>query len=104
MTQPFNYYVTIRKGGQEFTTGINGTEAAYELWNQACNFAKAVGAEHCDLWWGETGEVVVGLDDEDEDDNGFDEELFNDNAPIEWNDEELECGFNPYEGCYDWDC
>ncbi len=112
MEHTFEYYITIttRATGEgfntpSFTTGVDGTEAAYDAWRKACDFAEAIGATWCDLWWGETGEVVASLrEDEDEDDLGFDDDLFNDDAPIEWNDEELECGFNPYEGCYDWDC
>lgn len=36
----------------------------------------------------------------------FEVEFYDDGEPeADWDDDEyLELGFNPYEGCYDWDC
>ena len=37
-----------------------------------------------------TGEILLHFEDEDE--------------PVEWDDDYDETGYNPYMGCYDWDC
>ena len=65
------------------------------------HLVEAIGATWCDLWWGETGEVVASLREDDEDDDDadleecLDEDFFEDG---------LEMGFDPYEGNYTWDC
>ena len=108
MEHTFEYYITIttRATGEgfntpSFTVGVDGTEAAYDAWRRACDFAEAIGATWCDLWWGETGEVVASLreDDEDEDDADLEECLDED-----FFEDDLEMGFDPYEGDYTWDC
>lgn len=97
MEHTFEYYITITTTTRDcgfntpsFTTGVDGTEAAYEAFRKACDFAEAIGADYCDLWSGETGEVVASLEDDDED--------------FDCDDADLECGFDPYEGDYTWDC
>lgn len=37
-----------------------------------------------------TGEILLHFEDEGE--------------PVEWDDDYDETGYNPYMGCYDWDC
>lgn len=91
------YYITLVTVADghtsDLTVGFDDTEAAYAAFDKACAFAEAVGVLHCDLWWGDTGETVASLasDEEEDEEPDFDEA-------------DLECGFNPYEGCYDWDC
>lgn len=88
--------VTVTDGHtSDFEVGFDDTEAAYAAFEKACAFAEAIGALHCDLWWGDTGEVVASLpsDEEDEDD-----------SEEEWDDCDLEVGFDPYLGDYTWDC
>lgn len=106
--------VTVTDGHtSDLTVGFDDTEAAYAAFDKACAFAEAVGALHCDLWWGDTGEVVASLasDEEDEDwDDAAWHDTCDDPDPDDpdyepdFDEADLECGFNPYEGCYDWDC
>lgn len=73
---------------------IEGTECAYAAYRKACEFAEIVG-KTVSLVWAETGEVIESSDDDDE--------YVND----DWDDYEPdvdETGFDPYEGCYTWDC
>jgi hypothetical protein len=73
---------------------IEGTECAYSAYRKACEFAEIVG-KTASLVWAETGEVIESSDDDDE--------YVND----DWDDDEPdadETGFDPYEGCYTWDC
>lgn len=104
MEHTFEYYITIttRATGEgfntpSFTVGVDGTEAAYDAWRKACDFAEAIGATWCDLWWGETGEVVASLRDALPENDDEDEDFDCDEA-------DLEMGFDPYEGDYTWDC
>ena len=73
---------------------VEGTECAYSAYRKACEFAEIVG-KTASLVWAETGEVIASSDDEEEDPWDEDEEYLN-------GDEEM--GFDPYEGCYTWDC
>ena len=92
--------VTVTDGHtSDLTVGFDDTEAAYAAFDKACAFAEAIGALHCDLWWGDTGEVVASLASDEEDEDS--EEEYED---FDLDEADLECGFNPYEGCYDWDC
>ena len=73
---------------------VEGTECAYAAYHKACELAEIVG-KTASLVWAETGEVVASSDDDDE--------YVND----DWDDYEPdvdETGFDPYEGCYTWDC
>lgn len=107
------YCITLREGANDFTVTISGTEAAYEAWRKACDFAEAAGISYCDLWWHNTGEVVASLasDEEDEDwDDAAWHDTCDDPDPDDpdyepdFDEADLECGFNPYEGDYTWDC
>lgn len=84
------YSLSLRYCGAELSVGFDDTEEAYAAFGQACELAEAAGLTACDLIWVATGEVVASYEEED-DESDFDEA-------------DLECGFNPYEGCYDWDC
>ena len=94
------YCITLREGADDFTVTISGTEAAYEAWRKACDFAEAAGISYCDLWWYDTGEVVASLDNEDDEDEADLEECLED----DFFEDDLEMGFDPYEGDYTWDC
>lgn len=70
-------------------TEVEGVEAAYEVYRHAEAIADMVG-KYASLVDGETGEVLADNWDEDED--------------TEPSDDYCECGFDPYEGCYTFDC
>ena len=68
---------------------VCGTEYAYEVYTKACDLAELLGYS-ASLVWDDTAEEVASYDPEDE-----------------WEDCEPdvdECGFDPYEGCYTYDC
>ena len=69
---------------------LSGTEAAYEAYSIARKLAETLGYTCC-LVWDETGEVVAFYDPEEED---YEE-------PADIDDD---FGFDPYEGCYTYDC
>lgn len=75
---------------------ISGCEAAYEAYRHAVAMADIAGVT-ADLVDGSTGEVLESNDDFFDDEEVSDEELEEGFDP-------LEMGFNPYEGCYDYDC
>lgn len=89
----YTYYLTIRFGSECITRGINGTEAAYAAYRKACELVELLdGGEGAwvDLCWGETGEVVESFPEWDDD--------------FDCDEDDLEVGFDPYEGGYTWDC
>lgn len=65
---------------------IEGCEAAYVCYEAAKTIAEMTGTT-ASLVWNDSGEVVATTDPDDEE---F------------WTDDE--CGFDPYEGCYTYDC
>ena len=72
---------------------VSGCEAAYEAYTSACKLAELIGAD-CALIDTTTDEICAMFTDipeesEDEDD---------------YEDDYSECGYNPYMGCYDYDC
>jgi hypothetical protein len=72
---------------------VDGAEATYVCWEATKTIAEMTGRTAilvCD----ETGEEIESFGDE-EDEWDEDEECLN-------GDEEM--GFDPYEGCYTWDC
>lgn len=69
---------------------INGTEYAYEVWAKVKELAELLG-KTADLTWDETDEVVAFYDPEEE----------SCEEPADIDDD---CGFDPYEGCYTYDC
>lgn len=88
------YSITIRTRSESYTHEVRGTEAAYAAYRAACDFIDALGAtddSYVDLWWTETGEVIESYPEWDGDEGDAD-------------DADLEVGFDPYEGCYTWDC
>ena len=87
-----NYIIYIR--GNVFAT-ISGAEATYEAWRHASALADIAGYT-ADLVDGETGEVLESTDFEDDDRT---EQDYEDYGP-----DPDECGFDPYEGCYTFDC
>ena len=76
---------------------VEGGEATYACWEATKTIAEMTGRSAC-LVWDETAEVIESFNNEDDDD-----EYVND----DWDDYEPdadETGFDPYEGCYTWDC
>lgn len=87
-----NFSIAIN--GKVVTT-ISGVSAAWDAYFSAGVFCDAIGAT-CDLIDAETGEVI--------DSCGYDEEPEYINEDLEDFEEDLEEGFDPYEGCYTFDC
>ena len=69
---------------------IAGTEACYGCYEAAKTIAEMTG-KTASLVWDETGEVVADYNPEEED---YEE-------PVDIDDD---FGFDPYEGCYTYDC
>lgn len=69
---------------------VEGCEAAYACYEAAKTIAEITG-DTASLVWDETSEVVATTDPEEEDD-------------CDYPDDVDECGFDPYEGCYTYDC
>ena len=90
---------TIYLGATPIAT-TDGTDYTYAVWRRTVELAEVIGTT-ASLVWDDTREVVEEydpdqLDIEDEEDPwDEDEEYLN-------GDEEM--GFDPYEGCYTWDC
>jgi len=76
---------TIYLGATPIAT-VNDTESAYACFEAARTIADFTGKE-CSLVWDDTGEVVA--------DCSFCED---------YEPDVDECGFDPYEGCYTYDC
>lgn len=94
------YYVNLRSFCADGTSeSVNfpvcGTEAAWEAYSLAARFADFVGGEAA-LVDGETAEVIADTLAYDEDDEDEEEAFF---EPTD-----LEMGFDPYDGCYTYDC
>jgi hypothetical protein len=90
---------TIYLGATPIAT-TDGTEYTYAVWRKTVELAELIGSS-ASLVWDESGEEVETFGDEDEWDE--DEEYINE----DWDDYEPdvdETGFDPYEGCYTWDC
>ena len=69
---------------------LEGCEAAYTAYLSATTIADLSG-EVANLVDGETGEVITSSD-----------EYYNDE--LDDYEADVECGFDPYEGCYTYDC
>lgn len=69
----------------------DGTEYTYAVWRKTVELAELVGSS-ASLVWDDTREVVEEYDPDEIED--FDE----------FSDDVDETGFDPYEGCYTWDC
>ena len=77
------YYIYIEN---RMVAEVEGCEIAWEVYRKTCELADLLG-EIANLVDGETGEVIESSDN--------------------WEDYEPdvdECGFDPYEGCYTYDC
>lgn len=68
---------------------VDGVEFAYEAWAKARDLAEMIGTP-ATLVAVEDSEVVAEYDPEEIDD--------------EPDDIDSDCGFDPYEGCFTWDC
>ena len=79
------FYIYIKN---RFVAEVEGCEAAYAAYTKATELADMVG-ETVHLVDGETGEIIASSDE------------FWDEEPSDAN---LECGFDPYAGCYTDDC
>ena len=79
------YYIYIEN---RMVVEVEGSEAAYTAYVKATELADMVG-ETAHLVDGETGEIITSSDE------FYDDELV---------DANLECGFDPYMGCYTDDC
>jgi len=97
-----NFYVGLNyTDGTELTYGgdeskpMNIKEAMDFLEEKMREDLTVINAFLCDA---ETGEIVATLERENED--FADEDWYAD----EWRDDYDEVGFNPYMGCYDFDC
>lgn len=85
-----NAYI-VYLGNNEIAT-IEGTECAYAVYRKTAEIAEILG-QSASLVWSASGEVVASTDEEEDDPWDEDEEYLNG-----------EMGFNPYEGCYTFDC
>ena len=86
---------------------VSGTEYAYEVYKKTAELAELLG-KTASLVWDETGEEVVTSDPEEEDPTYETDEWDEEEDPEEeWEEpdwDDLESGFDPYEGCYTCDC
>ena len=88
MTNSANYAIYL---GNNCIATVDGTEAAYVAYHKTVELAETIG-KSASLVWVETGEVVACSDDDDTDyDHDYEPDVD-------------ECGFDPYEGCYTYDC
>lgn len=81
------YYIYIEN---RMVAEVNGCEAAWEIYRKTIELAEMLG-EIANLVDGETGEVIKSSDDWDDYDKDYEPDTD-------------ECGFDPYEGCYTYDC
>lgn len=79
------YYIYIEN---RMVVEVEGCEVAWEAYRKSCELAELSG-EIASLIDGETGEVIESSDDWDD---------------YETADIDDEMGFDPYEGCYTYDC
>ena len=69
---------------------VDSYDAAYAAYEAAKSLAAAVGADNAAIWDTMTSDVLLSMDSEEEPDS-------------DWGFNEDE-GFDPYEGCYTFDC
>ena len=81
------YYIYIEN---RMVAEVEGNEFAWEAYSKTCELADMLG-EIASLVDGETGEVIESSDDWDDCDEDYEPDVD-------------ECGFDPYEGCYTYDC
>ena len=81
------YYIYIEN---RMVAEVEGSEFAWEAYRKTAELAEMLG-EIANLVDGETGEVIESSDDWDDYDKDYEPDAD-------------ECGFDPYEGCYTYDC
>ena len=81
-----NAYIIYLENNEIAT--IEGTECAYAVYRKTAEIAEMLG-QSARLVWSASGEVVASTDEEEDE---------------EYPDDADECGFDPYEGCYTFDC
>ena len=81
----FYIYITNKEIAE-----VEGIDYAYEVYRKTCELADLLGLV-AHLVDGETGEVLESSDDEDEGEGDYEPDAD-------------EVGFDPYEGCYTYDC
>lgn len=79
------YYIYIEN---RVVAEVEGVEFAWEVYRKTCELADLL-CEITHLVDGETGEIIESSDDWDDYDPDYESD---------------ECGFDPYEGCYTYDC
>lgn len=70
----------------EWVATVDGMDYAGEVWVKAKELAELLGV-FAFMVWDETGELIASTGEEEE--------------PADIDDD---CGFDPYEGCYTYDC
>lgn len=81
------YYIYIEN---RMVAEVEGNEFAWEVYHKTCELAEMLG-QIANLVDGETGEVIESSDDWDDYDENYEPDYD-------------ECGFDPYAGCYTYDC
>ena len=81
------YYIYIEN---RMVAEVENTESAYDVYRKTCELADLLG-KIAHLVDGSTGEVIESSDDWDDYDEDYEPDYD-------------ECGFDPYEGCYTYDC
>lgn len=94
-----NYFIYVRNGADTLSFPISGTEAAWDAYRSACVFAELFDGS-CDLVDADTAEVIESFGYEPEDDPNLED--YSDYE--EGFSADLDMGFNPYMGAYDFDC
>ena len=82
-----NYYIYITNN---LIAEVSGVEAAWAAYQKTCELADMLG-KTASLVDGETGEVIAYSDDWEEENEDYEPDID-------------ECGFDPYEGSYTYDC
>jgi hypothetical protein len=78
-----NYHIYI---DNQMIAEVSGSEACYVCYEAAKSIAEMTGRV-AHIVSGETGEILESSEDFEDYESDYDE-----------------CGFDPYEGCYTWDC
>lgn len=82
-----NYYIYL---DNQMIAEVSGSEACYVCYEAAKSIAEMTGRV-AHIVSGETGEILESSDDWDDYDRDYEPDYD-------------ECGFDPYEGCYTFDC
>ena len=81
------YYIYIEN---RMVAEVSGMDFSYEVYAKASELAEMLG-ECAHLVSGETGEIIASSDDYNDYDGDYEPDY-------------NECGFDPYAGCYTFDC